>query len=113
MFFDNSLDENTNGFYDPKNNVIRINPNAENSYQRLFQHELNHYFENTKGGNEYREFVLNALKEEGSYDSEYAKIMETYASLLEGKTETEKSFVYRKGNVLKIFRTAFLKTRQA
>lgn len=94
IVFDNSLDENTNGFYDPKNNVIRINPNAENSYQRLFQHELNHYFENTKGGNEYREFVLNALKEEGSYDSEYAKIMETYASLLEGKTETEKvSFI--------------------
>ena len=94
IVFDNSLDENTNGFYDPKNNVIRINPNAENSYQRLLQHELNHYFENTKGGNEYREFVLNALKEEGSYDSEYAKIMETYASLLEGKTETEKvSFI--------------------
>jgi len=94
IVFDNSLDENTNGFYDPKNNVIRINPNAENSYQRLFQHELDHYFENTKGGNEYREFVLNALKEEGSYDSEYAKIMETYASLLEGKTETEKvSFI--------------------
>lgn len=94
IVFDNSLDENTNGFYDPKNNVIRINPNAKNSYQRLFQHELDHYFENTKGGNEYREFVLNALKEEGSYDSEYAKIMETYASLLEGKTETEKvSFI--------------------
>lgn len=94
IVFDNSLDENTNGFYDPKNNVIRINPNAENSYQRIFQHELDHYFENTKGGNEYREFVLNALKEEGSYDSEYAKIMETYASLLEGKTETEKvSFI--------------------
>lgn len=91
VIYDSHLDQTTNGFYDPKTNTVRINPNLDNSYQRIFQHELTHYFEKSKGGNDYREFIVADLKKQGKYDSEYQKIAELYASQMQGKTETEKA----------------------
>ena len=80
------------GYYDPVNNKIVVNPNSPNALKYIIFHELTHFAENKKGFEEYadilkesaffKDYIIeNYGTEEAFYDNVYERYKGVYKEL--------------------------------
>ena len=80
------------GYYDPENNKIVVNPNSPNALKYIIFHELTHFAENKKGFEEYadilkesaffKDYIIeNYGTEEAFYDNVYERYKGVYKEL--------------------------------
>lgn len=71
-----------NGQYDPTTDSIEIALDTFNPFMVVAKHEITHMLEkeNPKLYREYKDYVLSAMKENGTYDVQYERMAELYKS---------------------------------
>lgn len=69
-----------NGQYDPATDTIEIALDTFNPFMVVAKHEITHMLEkeNPKLYREYKDYVLSAMKENGTYDVQYERMAELY-----------------------------------
>lgn len=89
--FDNTLSNDIDGYYNRQTYEIVINPNLDNQYSRVLNHELTHSLEGTPTYNELQNYTLDYLRQTGEYQELRNTLEPLYRErgLLDGMTQEE------------------------